>query len=257
MLEERKLPPPNRLTGNHFFESWILDSGATNHMNGSRDYITDIRCMTHIQIKLPDGRLTISNQKGVAQMGSHIELKDVFLVDGLDCHLISVSQLTRDSHCSIQMSDKLCTIQDRITKTLIGAGEQLSGLYFFRSMDVAVTLMAGRTDRLSKDVLHRRLGHPSHKVVDKLHISGFSSSSVFNNKACEVCIRAKHSRDVFPLISNKTTTPFELIHCDLWGPYRTPALCGAQYFLTILDDYSRNLWLYLLPNKQQAPMKIR
>lgn len=257
MLEERKQPPPTRLSGKNFFETWILDSGATNHMTGSKDYITDIQYMAPINIKLPDGRFTVANQKGLVSMGTHIELKDVFLVDGLDCHLISVSQLTRDSYCIFQISDKLCTIQDRIKKTLIGAGEQLNGLYFFRSVSVAAALMTGCTERLSRDVWHRRLGHPSSKVVDKLNVSGFSNSGVLDNKACEVCIRAKHSRDLFPNSLNKTSAPFELIHCDLWGPYRTPALCGARYFLTILDDYSRSLWLYLLPNKQQAPTHIR
>lgn len=257
MLDERKQPPPTRLSGKPFFETWILDSGATNHMTGSKGYISDIQYMTPINIKLPDGRFTVANQKGVVSLGLHIELKDVFLVEGLDCHLISVSQLTRDSYCIFQISDKLCTIQDRITKTLIGAGEQLNGLYFFRSVNVAVALNAGSTERLSRDVWHRRLGHPSPKVVDKLNVSGFSSSGVLDNKACEICIHAKHSRDLFPNSLNKTTFPFELIHCDLWGPYRTPALCGAQYFLTILDDYSRSLWLYLLPNKQQAPTRIR
>ena len=63
-----------------------------------------------------------------------IELQDFLQVEGLGCHFISVSQLTQDSYCIIQMSDKLCTIHDRITKTLIGAGGQLRGLYFFRSM---------------------------------------------------------------------------------------------------------------------------
>lgn len=237
MLEERKQPHPTRLSGNLFFESWIIDTGATNHMTGSREYLMDIKFMSPVRIKLPDGRFTVAVQKGLVPMGTQITLREVFLVEGLSCHLISVSQLTRDSTCIFQISDKFCTIQDRTTRTLIGAGEQIHGLYFFRSLSVAAALVTGCTDQFSRDVWHRRLGHPSLKVVDKLPISGFSSSSGLGNKACDICIRAKHSRDSFPVSLNKTTTPFELIHCDLWGPYRTPALCGAQYFLTILDDF--------------------
>ena len=41
------------------------------------------------------------------------------------------------------------------------------------------------------------------------------------NKVCDVCLRAKQSRDHFPIIENKATDIFELIHCDLWGGYRT------------------------------------
>lgn len=48
-----------------------------------------------------------------------------------------------------------------------------------------------------------------------------------------------------------------MVHCDLWGPYRTTAHCGARYFLTILDDHSRGLWLYLLPNKHDVARHLR
>lgn len=45
---------------------------------------------------------------------------------------------------------------------------------------------------------------------------------------------------------------FGLIHCDLWGPYRIPSSCGATYFLTIIDDFSRNVWIYLLLEKSEV-----
>ncbi|KAL1198055.1 Retrovirus-related Pol polyprotein from transposon RE1 [Cardamine amara subsp. amara] len=33
--------------------------------------------------------------------------------------------------------------------------------------------------------------------------------------------------------------------------------CGARYFLTIIDDCSRSVWLYLLPTKQEVARTIR
>ena len=33
----------------------------------------------------------------------------------------------------------------------------------------------------------------------------------------------------------------DYVHSDLWGPYRKPSLGGAQYILTIIDDYSRKV----------------
>ncbi|XP_010278082.1 PREDICTED: uncharacterized protein LOC104612388 [Nelumbo nucifera] len=68
--------------------------------------------------------------------------------------------------------------------------------------------------------------------------------------------RAKQTRDVFPLSSNKASAPFALIHCDVWGPYRTPASCGAIYFLTIVDDYSRVVWIYLMAEKSEVGANI-
>jgi len=48
----------------------------------------------------------------------------------------------------------------------------------------------------------------------------------------------------------KASDAFKLIHCDLWGPYKNVSSCGASYFLTIVDDYSRTMWIYLLIDKK-------
>ena len=32
---------------------------------------------------------------------------------------------------------------------------------------------------------------------------------------------------------------FDLVHCDLWGPFLVPIIEGYMFFLTIVDDYSR------------------
>lgn len=60
----------------------------------------------------------------------------------------------------------------------------------------------------------------------------------------------------FPTSSNKTSAVFKLIHCDLWGPYRTQSRNGARYFLTLVDDYTRSVWLFLLSTKQDVTQKI-
>ena len=41
------------------------------------------------------------------------------------------------------------------------------------------------------------------------------------------------------------------------GPYRTTAVCGSRYFLTIFDEFSRAVWIYLLPTKREAPTHLR
>ena len=102
----------------------------------------------------------------------------------------------------------------------------------------------------SLELWHSRLGHPSKKVVKLLPF--FNSSRGHLHKGCEVCHRAKHPRDRFPLSENKSTRNFELIHCDLWGPNDDISFCGARYFLTLVDDYSRAVWVYLLIGKREV-----
>lgn len=40
-----------------------------------------------------------------------------------------------------------------------------------------------------------------------------------------------------------------LVPFDLWGPYKTISTCRASYSLTILDDNSRAIWVYMVAKK--------
>ena len=44
----------------------------------------------------------------------------------------------------------------------------------------------------------------------------------------------------------------DYIHVDLWGPSRTPSHSGARYFLSMVDDYSRKLWIFILKTKDEV-----
>ncbi|CAA7049816.1 unnamed protein product [Microthlaspi erraticum] len=107
--------------------------------------------------------------------------------------------------------------------------------------------------KLSQSELwHWRLGHPSYRILSSLptlHNFSFDSDQA---SACEICFRAKQSRGVFRDSSNKASEPFSLIHCDVWGPYCTLSSCGAAYFLTVVDDYSRAVWTYLILEKSKV-----
>jgi len=108
----------------------------------------------------------------------------------------------------------------------------------------------------SFNLWHKRLGHPSSKVLELVPNVGAGKISSLRNQVCDASLRAKQTRDKFPASDNKTLESFQLIHCDLWGPYRTTALCGARYFLTIVDDYSRATWIYLLLDKKEVSVNL-
>ena len=79
----------------------------------------------------------------------------------------------------------------------------------------------------------------------------FKTSDIFN-KVCDVCHQAKHSRTPFPISDSRAISRFEISHCDLWGKYSTASSCGATKFLTLVDDYSRAVWVYLLFDKTEV-----
>ncbi|GKD85966.1 ribonuclease H-like domain-containing protein, partial [Tanacetum coccineum] len=51
---------------------------------------------------------------------------------------------------------------------------------------------------------------------------------------------------------NKSNCIGKLVHLDLWGPYRVHSREGYRYFLTIVDDYSRVVWVYLVKTKDET-----
>lgn len=76
------------------------------------------------------------------------------------------------------------------------------------------------------------------------------------HESCDICFRAKQTREVFYKSDNKVADCLSLIHCDLGGVYRIPASCGAYYFLTIVDDHFRAVWVYLLFEKKEVAQTI-
>ncbi|GKE28829.1 ribonuclease H-like domain-containing protein, partial [Tanacetum coccineum] len=65
---------------------------------------------------------------------------------------------------------------------------------------------------------------------------------------CEICKRAKQTREPFPLSDHVSSSLRELVHLDLWGPYRVTSSKGFRYFLTVVDDYTRAV---LIPNDDE------
>ena len=46
--------------------------------------------------------------------------------------------------------------------------------------------------------------------------------------------------------------PFDLVHCDIWGPYSVSSHARHRYFLTLGDDCSRFTWIFLLKQKSDV-----
>lgn len=72
------------------------------------------------------------------------------------------------------------------------------------------------------------------------------------NVPCDICSQARQAK--LPFYSSNITTKFifELIYIDTWGPYKIDTNEGYRYLLTIMDDYSRGTWTYLLRTKSNA-----
>jgi len=56
---------------------------------------------------------------------------------------------------------------------------------------------------------------------------------------------------------HKSSRPFEYVHSNLWGPSSVKTHGGGSYLMSIIDDYSRRVWVYILKNKSDAFGKFK
>lgn len=66
---------------------------------------------------------------------------------------------------------------------------------------------------------------------------------------CHICPLAKQRQLSFPFNNNVADAIFDLIHCDIWSPFKVPTYDGYCFFLTLVDDHSRYTWVYLMRAK--------
>jgi hypothetical protein len=61
---------------------------------------------------------------------------------------------------------------------------------------------------------------------------------------CDSFLAGKQMRLSFPKAASYCTTEvLELVHRDLCGPITPATHGGRRYFLLLMDDYSRYMWL--------------
>ena len=71
---------------------------------------------------------------------------------------------------------------------------------------------------------------------------------------CQICIQKILP---FPVSSRNAKTAFDLIHFDIWGSFSTAYVHGHEYFLRILDDCTRHIWIVMMKNKSEASQKVK
>ena len=75
----------------------------------------------------------------------------------------------------------------------------------------------------------------------------------FSKGVYQGCILGKHPEHKFEKVSHeRTSTPLELIHNDVSGPFHQMSMIQAKYALTFIDDFSRYCWVYFLKHKSEV-----
>ena len=71
-----------------------------------------------------DGNRTFATHVESLPLTDQVTLEKALFVPNLNCSLISVSKFLRQINCFALFTDTVCVLQDRFTRTLIGAGKE-------------------------------------------------------------------------------------------------------------------------------------
>ena len=75
---------------------------------------------------------------------------------------------------------------------------------------------------------------------------------------CDSCLVGKQRRLSFPKTAKyRAAEALELVHGDLCGPITPATHGGRKYFILLVDDCSRYIWLQLLTSKTEATKAVK
>jgi hypothetical protein len=96
---------------------------------------------------------------------------------------------------------------------------------------------------------HQRLGHIREKGIRLLHGKGMVEG-MFNFSVDfdfgEHCVYWKKNRVRFPSGATRENIILKLVHSDVFRLVSVPSLGKSVYYVSFIDDFSRNTWIYFL-----------
>ncbi|XP_040935279.1 uncharacterized protein [Gossypium hirsutum] len=142
--------------------SWILDSGAFDHMTGNLSlFHTYLPCHDHSQFRIADGSYSPVAGMGTVRLTENFSLDKVLHVPNFSCNLLLISKLTKDEKVLAEFSAFGCVVQEQESGKMIGTAEVNDGLYVWNknSSKEGMALSTSKDDSIM--LWHRRLGHPN------------------------------------------------------------------------------------------------
>ncbi|KAM0003129.1 putative RNA-directed DNA polymerase [Helianthus debilis subsp. tardiflorus] len=226
---------------------------TVGHPNGTSVKVLKIDVVDvsefNIIVGHPNGTSVKVLKIGDLNLTNEIVLKDVFYVPGYSVNLLSVYRLSKDNNVSVVFNDTSCLLQDSSSKRILMNGRQDCGLYFVGNSGNLMHTCFNSVVKSS--TWHSRLGHPLDQVLTVLkQILNIQSSE---HGPCDICHRAKQVRVPFPLSEHKSKSVGDLIHLDVWGPYKVTSYDGGLVILLLKGKLTKDdKWVDAMNSEMEA-----
>ena len=105
---------------------------------------------------------------------------------------------------------------------------------------------------------HLRLGHINLDIINRLVKDGpLRKLNAGTLPVCESYLEGKMTKRPFSAKGERSKEPFQLVHSDVFGPLSVQSRGGYEYFVTLIDDYSRYGYVYLMQKKSKTFGKFK
>ena len=191
-----------------------------------------------ITIYTVDGTPMLVSHKGTISSPS-LSLNDTFHIPKLSLNLLSVGQLC-ELGVDLLFTNHGVDVQDPRTGQVLGTGRKVGRMFEVHDLKIPsqVVSAATTTATSSPDLWHARLSHPSLSRFQLLASQCHLGSVQFQKFDCTSCHFGKQTKLPFNKSDSFSSTHFDLIHSDIWGPAPVPTKGGSKYFVIFVDDFS-------------------
>ena len=90
--------------------SWIIDSGASDHICASLKSFQNFNEIKQISIRLPNGQFSVAKHAGTVTFSPGFFITNVLYVPNFSLNLILVSKLVSTLKCVVSFNDSICLI---------------------------------------------------------------------------------------------------------------------------------------------------
>jgi len=189
--------------------------------------------------------------KAIDSEGNCIELKmrDTLISSKFPYRLLALQPFTAKGYQVVMLAHEMCISKSESQAFFVGEKDEQTKLFFLRQVSYAALLARAYTD--DSDMLwklHLRHGHRNFPDLARQY--GLRLPKVV--PACTSCIMGK--AHVYPHLSSgfeRATRVAQGFHSDIRGPFSVPTPRGEAYLLTIIDDFSRRVFGFLVKSQSE------
>ena len=237
-------------------ETWLVDSGCTQHMTHDANLFKCLDRSFVSKVKIGNGDFIEVQGKGDVAVETPTGTKlisNVLYVPEINQSLLSVAQMLENGF-SLKFEDMSCIIYDQLGSEVLNVKMKEKSFSVEWSKKENNVFYA-KSDEKSK-LWHKRLGHFNYDSLNLMYIKQLVEDMPAVNKnqeVCEVCQLGKQQKLPFPSKNSwRASEKLQLIHTNVCGPISEPSLNGSRYFHLFIDDYSRMCWVYFLKQKSEV-----